>query len=252
MVPPTTPIKTKSRQILPMPPQPSSSSFGSCTPSASLPISSPKISIGLGGNITSSDVIPIPKSSVNDRNQSETSQRVSDIRRAEDDDVRMYARLIVGMREQIQRDYYANGGVVHPLLKKSFLGVLRTSRTRYDELDDYDGVRGDEEVDHQVNDIVNDTMVHAHHEVETAKRYHLDGGGSSWKVSFIKDELEGDSLVDSPWSTPRNYSSSKSSSSDGTMSTGMSTRQSSTMSHDMIEGDHEDNIEDDFVFCLEL
>lgn len=248
MVPPTTPIKTKSRQILPMPPQPSSSSLDGCTPSASLLTSSTKISVGLGGSITS-DVIPIPKSSVNDRNQSETSQIVSDLRRAEDDDVRMYARLVVGMREKIQRDYHANGGVVHPLLKKSLLGVLRTSRTRYDELEDYNG---EEEEDNQVDEIVNDTMVDALHEVEAAKKYHLDRGGSSWKVSFIEDELEGDSSVDSPWSTPRNYLSSKSSSSDGTMSTGMSTRQSSTMSQDMNQEDHEYNIEDDFVFCLEL
>jgi hypothetical protein len=167
----------------------------------------------------------------------------------------MYARLVVGMREQIQRDYHANGGVVHPLLKKSLLGVLRTSRTKYDELEDYNGGREEEgEQQHQVNDIVNDTMIDAHHEVvEAAKKYHLDGGGgSSWKVSFIENELEGDSSVVSPWSTPRNLSSKSNSSSDGTMSTGMSTRQSSTMSQAMNEEDHEDNIEDDFVFCLEL
>lgn len=252
MVPPTTPIRTKSRQILPMPPHPSPSLDGG-TSSASLPTSSPKISIGLGGSSITSDVIPIPKkSSVNDRNQSDTSQLVSDIRRAEDDDVRMYARLVVGMREQIQRDYHANGGVVHPLLKKSLLGVLRTSRTKYDELEDYNGGREEDgEQQHQVNDIVNDTMIDAHHEVVAAKKYHLDGGGggSSWKVSFIEDELEGEnSSVVSPWSTPRNLSSK----SNGTMSTGMSTRQSSTMSQDMNEEDHEDNIEDDFVFCLEL
>lgn len=243
MVPSSTPNKTKS-QILPMPMPPQPSSLDGCTPSASLPTSSTKISTGLGGSITS-DVIPIPKSSINDRNLSETSQLVSDLRRAKDDDVRMYARLVVGMREQIQRDYHANGGVVHPLLKKSLLGVLRTSQTRYDEIEDYDGGRGDE-------DEVNYTLVDAHHEVEDAKKCHLDGGPSSWKVSFIEDELEGDSSVDSPWSTPRNYLSSKFSSSDGTMSTGMSTRLSSTMSHDMTEEDHEDNIEDNFVFCLEL
>ena len=164
--------------------------------------------------------------------------------------MRMYARLVVGMREKIQRDYHANGGVVHPLLKKSLLGVLRTSRTRYDELEDYNG---EEDEDNQVDEIVNDTMVDALHEVEAAKKYHRDrgGGGGSWKVSFIEDELEVDSSVDSPWSTPRNLSN-KFSSSDGTMSTGMSTRQSSTMSQDMNQEDHEDNIEDDFVFCLEL
>jgi hypothetical protein len=54
----------------------------------------------------------------------------------------MYTRLVVGMQSQIQRDYHSNGGVVHPLSKKSLQGVVRTKQAKYDELDGGEAGRG--------------------------------------------------------------------------------------------------------------
>lgn len=49
--------------------------------------------------------------------------------------MRMYARLLTGMQYQLQRDYRANGGVVHPLSKKSLQGIVKTKHATYDEMD---------------------------------------------------------------------------------------------------------------------
>ena len=80
----------------------------------------------------SSNIIPLPKSHIH-RTPSEL-QLADDMRRAEYEDVRMYARLVVGMQNQIQRECLVNGGVVHPLSQKSLQGVLKTKQANYEEL----------------------------------------------------------------------------------------------------------------------
>jgi hypothetical protein len=47
----------------------------------------------------------------------------------------MYARLLAGMHHQLQRDFRANGGFVHPLSKKSIQGIVKTKQATYDEID---------------------------------------------------------------------------------------------------------------------
>jgi len=80
----------------------------------------------------SSNIIPLPKSHIH-RTPSEL-QLADDMRRAEYEDVRMYARLVVGMQNQIQRNCLVNGGVVHPLSQKSLQGVLKTKQANDEEL----------------------------------------------------------------------------------------------------------------------
>ncbi|KAL3823675.1 hypothetical protein ACHAXA_009780 [Cyclostephanos tholiformis] len=209
----THPIMSKKRrQVLPAPP---STSHG--RPPSALPTSA-RIAAGRdcgggGGGVC----IPIPKTHIH-RTHSEL-QLADEIRRAEYDDVRMYARLVVGMQRQIQRDYITNGGIVHPLSRKSLQGVVRTKQVKYDELDEHGGGGQDHEYD----------------------RVDFRGG---WEVSHVEKETDS---VDSPWSTlarcdspfpPSKYGS------DGSLST----HESTTFQGADVEGDEED----EFVFCLEL
>ncbi|KAL9187413.1 hypothetical protein ACHAXT_001516 [Thalassiosira profunda] len=79
----------------------------------------------------SSSAVPLPKTHIH-RTPSEL-QLADDVRRAEYDDVRMYARLVVGMQGQMQRGCQP-GGAVHPLSKKSLAGVVRTKQADDAEL----------------------------------------------------------------------------------------------------------------------
>lgn len=110
----------------------------------------------------SSNIIPLPKSHIH-RTPSEL-QLADDMRRAEYDDVRMYARLVVGMQSQIQRECLVNGGVVHPLSQKSLQGVLKTKQANDEELMTMH--------DHQ----------HTHHS------HHSDPGG--WGFNCIEEQDE--------------------------------------------------------------
>jgi hypothetical protein len=65
--------------------------------------------------------IPLPKSHIH-RTPSEL-QLADDQRRAEYEDVRMYARLVVGMQSQC-----VVSGYVHPLTKKSLQDILKTKQ----------------------------------------------------------------------------------------------------------------------------
>ena len=138
----TNPISSKKRrQVLSVP---QSSSHGSPPVSSSSP-SSTRIAASLGsvlvgvGRSGGSVCIPLPKTHIR-RTPSEL-QLAEEVRRAERDDVRMYARLVVGMQGQIQRDCRANGGVANPLSRKSLRGVVRTKQANYNDLDasDLDG-----------------------------------------------------------------------------------------------------------------
>ncbi len=71
--------------------------------------------------------IPLPKSHIH-RTPSEL-QLADDVRRAEYEDVRMYARLVVGMQSQCMVS-----GYVHPLTKKSLQDILKTKQANEDEL----------------------------------------------------------------------------------------------------------------------
>mmetsp|Transcript_22346 Transcript_22346/g.42191 ORF Transcript_22346/g.42191 Transcript_22346/m.42191 type:complete len:187 (+) Transcript_22346:110-670(+) len=114
---------------------------------------------------SSSSTIPLPRSHIH-RTPSEI-QLADEVRRAEHDDVRMYARLVVGMQSQIQRDYHTNGGVIHPLSKKSLQGVVKTKLANDEDLKKLDGRHEDD-----------------------------------WETSFIPEEQHEDSCsVVSPWST---------------------------------------------------
>jgi hypothetical protein len=110
----------------------------------------------------SSNIIPLPKSHIH-RTPSEL-QLADDMRRAEYDDVRMYARLVVGMQSQIQRECLVNGGVVHPLSQKSLQGVVKTKQANDEELMTMH--------DHQ----------HTHHS------HHSDPGG--WGFNCIEEQDE--------------------------------------------------------------
>ncbi|KAL7493228.1 hypothetical protein ACHAWT_002590 [Skeletonema menzelii] len=110
----------------------------------------------------SSNIIPLPKSHIH-RTPSEL-QLADDMRRAEYDDVRMYARLVVGMQTQIQRECLENGGVVHPLSQKSLQGVVKTKQANDEELMTMH--------DHQ----------HTHHS------HHSDPGG--WAFNCIEEQDE--------------------------------------------------------------
>mmetsp|Transcript_42350 Transcript_42350/g.72327 ORF Transcript_42350/g.72327 Transcript_42350/m.72327 type:complete len:172 (-) Transcript_42350:302-817(-) len=96
----------------------------------------PAPSLSPAAIIGSSDIIPLPSSHIR-RTPSEI-QIADEARRAEHDDVRMYARLVVGMRSQIRRDYLVNGGVVHPLSERSLRNVVKTKRADSDDLEKSD------------------------------------------------------------------------------------------------------------------
>mmetsp|Transcript_634 Transcript_634/g.1096 ORF Transcript_634/g.1096 Transcript_634/m.1096 type:complete len:212 (-) Transcript_634:313-948(-) len=72
--------------------------------------------------------IPLPKSHIR-RTPSEL-QLVDDMRRAEYEDVRMYARLVVGMQSQC-----LVSGYVHPLTRKSLQDILKTKEADEEELE---------------------------------------------------------------------------------------------------------------------
>mmetsp|Transcript_14086 Transcript_14086/g.21165 ORF Transcript_14086/g.21165 Transcript_14086/m.21165 type:complete len:249 (-) Transcript_14086:310-1056(-) len=120
----------------------------------------------------SSSIIPLPKSHIH-RTPSEL-QLADDMRRAEYDDVRMYARLVVGMQSQIQRECLENGGVVHPLSQKSLQGVVKTKQANDEELMTMH--------DHQ----------HTHHS------HHSDPGGWGFGCIEEQDENAAEEMMASP------------------------------------------------------
>mmetsp|Transcript_14085 Transcript_14085/g.21163 ORF Transcript_14085/g.21163 Transcript_14085/m.21163 type:complete len:248 (-) Transcript_14085:310-1053(-) len=122
----------------------------------------------------SSSIIPLPKSHIH-RTPSEL-QLADDMRRAEYDDVRMYARLVVGMQSQIQRECLENGGVVHPLSQKSLQGVVKTKQANDEELMTMH--------DHQ----------HTHHS------HHSDPGGWGFGCIEEQDENAAEEMMASPLS----------------------------------------------------
>eukprot|EP00579_Thalassiosira_antarctica_P016746 CAMPEP_0201946398 /NCGR_PEP_ID=MMETSP0903-20130614/54400_1 /ASSEMBLY_ACC=CAM_ASM_000552 /TAXON_ID=420261 /ORGANISM="Thalassiosira antarctica, Strain CCMP982" /LENGTH=289 /DNA_ID=CAMNT_0048489497 /DNA_START=52 /DNA_END=921 /DNA_ORIENTATION=+ len=72
--------------------------------------------------------IPLPKSHIH-RTPSEL-QLADDTRRAEYEDVRMYARIVVGMQSQC-----LVSGYIHPLTRKSLQDVLKTKQANTEELE---------------------------------------------------------------------------------------------------------------------
>ena len=219
MVPP---IKyMKRRQVLPAPPPPPPPppphSRSPASPQSSARIAPP-------GRGSSSISIPLPATHIR-RTPSEL-QLADEVRRAECDDVRMYARLVVGMQNQIARDFRDNGGVVHPLFKKSLQGVVRTKQARYDELDaedrDYDYYR-----DYYDRDV--------------------DGRGGGWEVSHVEDDED---IVDSPWSWSTRSAQPPKASSDGSLPSACESAMIRGGAEE--EDDDYDDVEDDFVFCLEM
>ena len=77
----------------------------------------------------SSSMIPIPKSTTPQSNINQRSYEV-----AKYNDIRMYELIVSGMLEQMKRQQCTNG-TVHPMSEKSLRGILRTSLTRYEELE---------------------------------------------------------------------------------------------------------------------
>jgi hypothetical protein len=76
-------------------------------------------------------MIPIPKSNTP---RSNINQRYSNDEVAKYNDIRMYELIVSGMLEQMKRQQCTNG-CVHPMSEKSLRGILRTSLTRYEELE---------------------------------------------------------------------------------------------------------------------
>lgn len=164
----------------------------------------------------SSDIIPIPKT----HNISPRSDEGDMVKRAKYDDAKMYVLVVGGMLEQMKRDQSTNG-VVHPMSEKSLRSVLRTSQTKYEELDCLEQQQYGEQDDSS--------------SVE-----------SSWEVSYIEEDNTIDSLMSSYSQLLLTYHDVPSKlDSDGSISTREST---------MCLGDDEsdDEEDDDCVFHLEL
>jgi len=104
--------------------------------------------------------IPLPKSHIH-RTPSEL-QLADDTKRAEYEDVRMYARIVVGMQSQC-----INSGYVHPLTKKSLQDILKTKQADEDEL-------------------------------EKSLREHEAEDDDQWELSFAEGEENDQGSVDSP------------------------------------------------------
>jgi hypothetical protein len=83
-------------------------------------------------NYVSSNIIPIPMThNIRPTNPDEDDDMVQ---RAKYNDVKMYVLVVGGILEQMKRDKSTNG-VVHPMSEKSLLNILRTSQTKYEEID---------------------------------------------------------------------------------------------------------------------
>mgnify|MGYP000098725770 CR=1 FL=1 len=80
--------------------------------------------------------IPLPKSHPTLTRTWSEIELAAEVDRAEHHDAQMYARLVVGMRSQIQRDI-ASGGQVHPQSWRSLQGVISTKMADDQELNDY-------------------------------------------------------------------------------------------------------------------
>lgn len=89
--------------------------------------------------------LPLPKSHIR-RTPSEL-QLADDLRRAEYEDVRMYARLVVGMQSQCLAT-----GFVHPLTRKSLQDILRTKQADGEELERSSN-KDDDEDDWELGDV---------------------------------------------------------------------------------------------------
>lgn len=117
----------------------------------------------------SSDIIPIPKT----HNISPKPDEGDMVKRAKYDDAKMYALVVGGMLEQMKRDQSTNG-VVHPMSAKSLRSVLRTSQTKYEELDCLKVQQYGEQDD--CSSILSE---------------------SSWEVSYIEEDNTIDSMISS-------------------------------------------------------
>lgn len=49
------------------------------------------------------------------------------------------------MQSQIQRDFHANGGIVHPLSKKSLAGIVKTKQANHEDLEKLDADNEDDD-----------------------------------------------------------------------------------------------------------
>lgn len=127
----------------------------------------------------------------------------------------MYARLVVGMQSQIQRDYQANGGVVHPLSKKSLQGVVKTKQANDEELERLD---------------------------EDGSAHHADGGDDDggWEMTYIEEGADEGNSVGSPYGQAQKSGQPSKSGSDGSLST-----------HGSVAARRGEE-EDDCVFSLDL
>ena len=163
-----------------------------------------------------SDIIPIPTT----HSISPKSDEDDMVKCAKYDDVKMYVLVVGGMLEQMKRDQSTNG-VVHPMSEKSLRSVLRTSQTKYEELDCFEQHQDGEQDD--VSSAFSD---------------------SSWEVSYIEADNTIDSLMSSysellpTCEVPCKLDSDHS----------MSTRESTMY----LEDDESEGSEDDCIFHLEL
>mmetsp|Transcript_22327 Transcript_22327/g.33452 ORF Transcript_22327/g.33452 Transcript_22327/m.33452 type:complete len:208 (-) Transcript_22327:307-930(-) len=105
----------------------------------------------LSQSITSSAPISLPKSHIR-RTPSEL-QMADDIRRAEYEDVRMYARLVVGMQTQC-----VASGYVHPRTRQILQDIVKTKEANDQELE--------------------------------ALHHHQEEDDSGWDVNYIEEQEE--------------------------------------------------------------
>mmetsp|Transcript_24235 Transcript_24235/g.50106 ORF Transcript_24235/g.50106 Transcript_24235/m.50106 type:complete len:240 (+) Transcript_24235:233-952(+) len=182
-------------------------------------------------NAEASSSIPLPKSHIH-RTPSEL-QLADDMRTAEYQDVRMYARLVVGMQSQCLAS-----GYVHPLSRKSLQGVIQTKQANIDEgaMNNHEGTRYSD-YDHGWD-------------VSYIDEENSMGGGSPAQQQLKNCEVgvaQGGTFSAQGGGFLQGHSNESSSlarhSSDGSVS---------TLSHQGHEFNHDNEDEDDCVFCLEL
>ena len=124
-------------------------------------------------NAPNSLPIPLPETHIH-RTPSELQlERLTSL--AEDDDVRMYSRLMCGMYSQMQSRWSATGGYVHPLSMKSLQSIVKTK------------IAQEEEVEHQVQQ-------------QAQNRYEFEHQGKSvnaddtWDFSHVNIDEDSDSF----------------------------------------------------------
>ena len=132
-------------------------------------------------NTGSTENIPIPRSH-NIRHTRSDIQLAEETLRAEQDDKRMFARIMAGLQLQ----YSEHRGILHPLSRKSLQGIVRTAQASHEELVQRDSSHNDDrEVSSIEDQNANDTLSQGSmktHDVTISSRGSIEE--DDWVFSF--------------------------------------------------------------------